>query len=468
MAHNEQAIVSGALSLGLEWNYSADGYNAYLAPTVWRWDAYDTNNYGAVFDEWITEPNGAWQGYYDYSWGSGSGWRQVDSFATRAYSRGHSAYTVTLRVQWYSSTGTYSGGWIGASGQGGWKDGYGCFDWSVTIPAKESHAVGFDANGGTGAPSGVTKWYGEQVTMPTAAPTRANYEFLGWSESKTAASAAYQPGQSYWTADADTTLYAVWKLVSSPPTVAVEVARCTSAYAADPEGTYAMAVVTWSVDAATVASNVGKTVKVAWSPSTGAAGKSAAVSAKSGTTTLKLGGGFEAGASYSLTASVTDSLGLTTTTAAQRIGQVFRTLDIGNEGKSMGLGAAASDDGSELKIGFDALTLATSAASGTVNDIIVAQGTSGGWAYIKYASGWCMCWGKFDSTDIPWSGLAHASVPFPFTISDATLTSSYSSEGNPNAYAKYAADTSESVDAYASTDGTTGGTFRFIVAGRWK
>lgn len=459
MAHNEQEVISGHMSVGLEWNYSQDGLNAYIAPTVWRWDSLDTND-GQTFDEWLTEPSGVWQGYYDYSWGSGSGWRQVDSFATRAYARRQSAYTVSLRVQWYDATGTYYGGAFHRAG-------FGYRDWSVTIPALESHTVSYDANGGTGAPSSQTKWYGSVLTLSASKPTRANHEFQGWATSKGSTAVAYAAGGLYG-ADADATLYAVWKLVSNPPTVSVEVARCDSSYAADPGGTYAMAVVSWSVDAATVSSNVGKTVEASWSPATSASSKSVSVSATSGTTTLKLGSGFDAGTVYALTVTVTDSLGLSTTPASKKIGSVFHTLDIGNKGMSMGLGAVASDSVGELKIGFDALTLATSDVSGTVVDAVVARGTSGGWSYVKHASGWCMCWGKFDNTDIPWSGLAHCGVSFPFAINDAAVVSSYSSSGAPEVGARYTADTGESVDAYASTNGTNGGVFRFIVAGRWK
>lgn len=459
MAHNEQEVISGHMSVGLDWNYSQDGYNAYIAPTVWRWDSLDTND-GQVFDEWITEPSGTWQGYYDYSWGSGSGWRQVDSFQRRTYVRRQSAYTVSLRVQWYDATGTYYDGAFHRAG-------FGYRDWSVTIPALESHTVSFDANGGEGAPSSQTKWYGSILTLSSIEPTRANHEFMGWAASSAATSADYAAGGLYY-ADADANLYAVWKLVSNPPTVSLEVNRCTSDYVADAEGTYAMAVVAWSVDAGTVSSNVGKTVAVSWSPSTGASSKSASISGTSGTTTLKLGSGFDASSAYSLTATVTDSLGLSSTTVAKRIAPIFHTLDIGNEGKSMGLGAVASDSSSELKIGFDSLALATADVSGTVKDAIVARGASGGWEYVKYASGRCICWGKFDHTDIAWSGLAHCGVSYPFPIYDPVLAASFGSSGNPEAFLKYTASTEISTDVYGAIDGTAGGWFNLIVAGRWK
>lgn len=52
------------------------------------------------------------------------------------------------------------------------------------------------------------------ITLSSTKPTRTNYTFLGWSTSKTATSATYQPGQTK-TFSANTTLYAVWQ--PNPP-----------------------------------------------------------------------------------------------------------------------------------------------------------------------------------------------------------------------------------------------------------
>lgn len=70
--------------------------------------------------------------------------------------------------------------------------------------------ITFDANGGTGAPASQQKVAGEPTYIPYAKPTRSGYTFLGWSTSRYAASADYQPGQAY-TPYGNMTLYAVWK-----------------------------------------------------------------------------------------------------------------------------------------------------------------------------------------------------------------------------------------------------------------
>ncbi|MBP3441591.1 MAG: InlB B-repeat-containing protein [Clostridia bacterium] len=83
-----------------------------------------------------------------------------------------------------------------------------------TIPFKfgKVYTVTYNANGGSGAPSSQSKDYGASLTLSSATPTRAGYTFLGWSTNSSATSASYSAGDSY-TANADTTLYAVWKAV---------------------------------------------------------------------------------------------------------------------------------------------------------------------------------------------------------------------------------------------------------------
>ena len=73
-----------------------------------------------------------------------------------------------------------------------------------------TYTVGYDANGGTGAPGRQTKTYGVTLTLTTIQPTRRNYLFLGWSKDRNATSASYSAGGSY-TDNTDVTLYAVWQ-----------------------------------------------------------------------------------------------------------------------------------------------------------------------------------------------------------------------------------------------------------------
>ena len=71
-----------------------------------------------------------------------------------------------------------------------------------------SHTVSYNANGGTGAPSNQTKWYGTILTLSNTKPSRNGYTFKGWATSS-GGGVAYNPGGQYG-ADSNITLYAVW------------------------------------------------------------------------------------------------------------------------------------------------------------------------------------------------------------------------------------------------------------------
>lgn len=81
---------------------------------------------------------------------------------------------------------------------------------SATVYYYEStYTISFNANGGSGAPSGITKKHFTNATLPTATPSRTGYTFKGWGTSSSTSYAAYQPGSTFYT-NASMTLYAVW------------------------------------------------------------------------------------------------------------------------------------------------------------------------------------------------------------------------------------------------------------------
>ena len=80
--------------------------------------------------------------------------------------------------------------------------------WSKNAPT--TYTISFNANGGSGAPSSVTKTNDVTLYLPSTIPTRTNYAFLGWSTSSTATTASYSAGGTF-TLNANTTLYAVWE-----------------------------------------------------------------------------------------------------------------------------------------------------------------------------------------------------------------------------------------------------------------
>ena len=80
-----------------------------------------------------------------------------------------------------------------------------------TNPTVVKYTISYNANGGSGAPAAQTKTEGTALTLSSTKPTRTNYTFLGWSTSASATTASYQPGAQFKT-NANTVLYAVWKL----------------------------------------------------------------------------------------------------------------------------------------------------------------------------------------------------------------------------------------------------------------
>ena len=81
---------------------------------------------------------------------------------------------------------------------------------SYTVLKKDSYKITFNANGGSGAPSSQTKWYGESLTLSSTKPTKTGYTFKGWSTSSSATSATWSAGGTY-TRNESNTLYAVWQ-----------------------------------------------------------------------------------------------------------------------------------------------------------------------------------------------------------------------------------------------------------------
>lgn len=80
---------------------------------------------------------------------------------------------------------------------------------TFTIPALTSYKISYNANGGSGAPSAQTKYYGKTLTLSSTKPTREGYTFQGWAIT-TGGSVMYHAGGSY-SSNAAMTLHAVWK-----------------------------------------------------------------------------------------------------------------------------------------------------------------------------------------------------------------------------------------------------------------
>lgn len=81
---------------------------------------------------------------------------------------------------------------------------------SVSVAAKPSYTITYNANGGTGAPANQTKWYGTNLTLSSTKPTKAGHSFVRWNTNTSNTGTAYNPGATY-SSNAAVTLYAIWK-----------------------------------------------------------------------------------------------------------------------------------------------------------------------------------------------------------------------------------------------------------------
>lgn len=212
---------------------------------------------------------------------------------------------------------------------------------AVDVPPKPSHTVSYNANGGSGAPGKQTKWWGEVLTLSSTRPTRANHTFLGWATSANGA-VAYQPGGRFG-ADNNTTLYAVWKLATKPPTIQSFTAqRVNEAGDMAESGTRVKLYVTWKCDVSGDSSNTVRSVTVAVQD--GGTWKETPVTASgaTGTGTVTLTG-LSADASWRFRVSVRDKYG--TVSAYTTVGPQRFLLDFSAGGRGIGIGVGAPAEG---------------------------------------------------------------------------------------------------------------------------
>ena len=224
-----------------------------------------------------------------------------------------------------------------------------------------SYTVSFNANGGTGAPSSQTRVHGTALKLSTTAPTRIGHTFLGWATTASAGAAQYAPGASYNpTAAGNSTLYAVWKSnYAAPKITSLTAVRCNSAGTADDEGTYAKVTAKWSTmqsidqgKTANYGTVTGKTrasgtsTDVSFTFSSGAGGSGV----YSGTATAIVPS-MSTEKSYTVTVTVRDAQGATSTVRSTVLTASKFILDFASGGNGIGIGEAAPSSG--LAIGKD-------------------------------------------------------------------------------------------------------------------
>lgn len=197
------SIVGGYGRIGISVTFTDTATTRKADIGVWFWSKYSVSDqYNTLYyDRKLTSGTATTnRGNVGISTtvDSGSGWstsNQIKIWSDSVtHTRGTSAATIYLSAK--LATVERVGGITYAS-------------MSYTVPSLASYTVKYNANGGSGAPSNQTKYYGKSLKLSSTKPTRTGYTFKGWATSSSG-SVAYASGASY-TANASITLYAVWQ-----------------------------------------------------------------------------------------------------------------------------------------------------------------------------------------------------------------------------------------------------------------
>ena len=264
----------------------------------------------------------------------GSSWYTL-SQQTVHFNRTHSNYTATIFAQ-ITTNGHTS-----------------VAKKTFTVSKRASYTVSYNANGGSGAPSAQTKWYGEDLTLSATVPTRAKYNFKGWATSATG-DVAVQPSGTY-TGNAAITYYAVWELLGDVKMGSYSAFRCDPSGNADDEGTWGKFTCTYilsgqGVNEGSVTGRYRASDVSTWSNITNIT-QSDPHSKPAGTPSLSVNvscliSNISQDKSYIVELTVTDSYG-NTAIASDYISQAYFTMDFLAGGKGIGIGTTASCDESK-------------------------------------------------------------------------------------------------------------------------
>ena len=215
-----------------------------------------------------------------------------------------------------------------------------------------TYTVTFNANGGTGGPTTVTKTYGKALTLPTAVPTRQYYNFKGWATTAEASTAQYQAGGSY-TVEGAATLYAVWELAYIPPSITnFSADRCTSSGSLTDDGTYALVKFSWKTDNKAVQS-----IKIGYklTTATNYTYVTVAASGTSGSVSKVIGdNNLSTDYEYDISVVIADTMGSSTYTS--HINSMSYIIDFLKGGKGVAIGKPSTESGFDVLLDskFDA------------------------------------------------------------------------------------------------------------------
>lgn len=264
---------------------------------------------------------------------------------------------------------------------------------TITVPALESFAIGYDANSGSGAPGGQVKYYDQTLQLSYGQPAKAGYTFKGWATSTSAAGSgtvSYSPG-SYYYENAPLTLYAVWEFNYSKPTITqLSVERCLQDGTLDDEGKYAKVSFNWSVfrtstaryyggSSAPYASNSVSSCSI----TVGSSSATPTLSGASGSASVTVGAdAFDNDTQYSASISITDSQTIVsnkTTTVTGVLAPTYFPMDFNADATAVGFFMPAPDNKDGAFFGKDVFLPLDTTAGASSKDVALYNAIPLGW-----------------------------------------------------------------------------------------
>lgn len=184
--------------IGIYYSVSDTATTRTVTISIWLWTRYRCEDSSNTFKYGWSSTPGTTIGSKSIDTPSNSSWNTSNQVLIASYSKQYARGAS-------NTTGNASASYSNIEYAGG----SGSVSVSFTIPALAKYTVSYNANGGSGAPGAQTKWYGKNITLSTAKPSRTGYVFQGWATSSTGG-VAYGSGATY-SGNANLTLYAVWK-----------------------------------------------------------------------------------------------------------------------------------------------------------------------------------------------------------------------------------------------------------------
>lgn len=228
--------------------------------------------------------------------------------------------------------------------------------WKKTLTLSYSSAEG---TGATGLPQpqsadiyNSTSSY--IFTIPSEAPSRDLYEFLGWSTDETVPTVSYHPGDTIDVRQ-DTVLHAVWKLAYRKPVITLKSAlRCNDKFSPSDEGTYGIITVDWAVDDINADIKADSlTVECTNNGNVGIICPEIDKNSKSGTTEIRLSGlNKDTRYEFSITVKDNSSNKDNSATCPAFISVAYFTMDFSAGGYGVGIGCSAGDGNSKDNANF--------------------------------------------------------------------------------------------------------------------